>query len=769
MGMRKSFSALILFVSALAGGSCNALEVRLPGEGGEHAAVTCAPFPDALSAFVWRNWPVVDVERMAKSIGAETSLLERIAGEMALPVPQPPVSPYWRRKGYITVVKRNWHLLPYNQLLTMLDMTRSELAYSLVEDDFLFSKLGNTKPKCEPVVCTEALAAKGRTRRLEMAQVLKNEGIVPLASEEPRFSFMGNLASLPADAVVDLAGRKSQTKSTFDLRLIFSYFADYGDPLWDDEVGSYPEGLLFRLAENGVNAVWLHTVLSTLAKDPHYPEFGDGSERRLANLRKLVSRAAKYGIKVYLYMNEPRAQDAAFFEKPGRMEQRGVKRQSGGVGYARCTSNPETLRWMKESLRQVFAQVPGLGGVFTITMSENLTNCASRWKREGCPRCKDRKVGDIVAEVNRTIWEGVKAGDPTAEVVVWDWAWPKDERESIVAQLPNQSCRVMSVSEIGVPFERGGVKGEINEYSLSAPGPSERAKAIWAVAREHGMKTAAKVQAALSWEMSAVPYLPVMDIVAEHACNLANGGVDGVMLSWSLGSAPTPNLAIYADCRRGEGTEPLLNRLAERFYGRNGVIPARAAWTAYSEGFREYPFHISSVYCGNQTLGPANPLYLEPSGWTASMVGYPFDDLKRWRSVFPEDVWLRQMEKVRDGFAKGNELFAGLVESLEGAGQKSARRELGLFRAIENHFRSVVDQGRFVMARNKGDKAEMLACARRELETARRHLNLVRADSRIGYECSNHYFYIPHDIIEKILNCRDVMARLEGERKENTP
>ena len=762
--MRRVFYFFALFVFAAQASVAASENVRLPGEDGTKPAVACAPFPDALSAFVWRNWPVVDVGRMAQAIGAEKSALEEIAREMSLPVPQPAVSPYWRRKGYITVVKRNWHLLPYGQLLTMLDMTRAELAYSLVEDDFLFSKLGNTKPFCAPVVCSPEIAGKGRARRLEIAKVLKGDGIAPMAPEEPRFRFVEELSELPAYA----QKRISQNKGgTFDLRLIFSYFADYGDPLWDDEIGSYPEGLLFRLAENGVNAVWLHTVLSTLTRDPSYPEFGEGCERRIANLRKLVARAAKYGVKVYLYMNEPRAQDERFFEQPGRMEMRGAKRTSGGLGYARCTSHPETRRWLRESLRQVFSQVPGLGGVFTITMSENLTNCASRWKRDTCSCCKNRKVGDIVAEVNRTIWDGVKAGDPNAEVIAWDWAWPKDEREDIVAQLPEKSCRVMSVSEIGVSFERGGVKGEINEYSLSAPGPSERAKAIWAVSREHGMKTAAKVQAALSWEMSAVPYLPVMDIVAEHASNLANWGVDGVMLSWSLGSAPTPNLAIYADCRKGEGKEPLLNRLAERFYGRNGVGPARAAWTAYSEGFREYPFHISSVYCGNHTLGPANPLYLEPSGWTASMVGYPFDDIKRWRAIYPEDVWIGQMEKVRDGFVKGNTEFAALVASLDGERRKAAERELGLFRAIENHFRSVVDQGKFVMARNKGDKDEMLDCTKRELETARRHLSLVRADSRIGYECSNHYYYIPQDIIEKVLNCHDVIAGLSRTNEDN--
>ena len=757
--LRRDWLCAVLACLVAAGAfAMDAPHPPLPGESGLKPAATCAPFPDALSAFVWRNWPVVPVERMARAIGAKEPDIEAIAREMSLPVPQPAVSPYWRRKGYITVVKRNWHLLPYSQLLTMVDMSRTELAYSLVEDDFLFSKLGNAKPFCEPVTCSPGIAAKGRARRLEIARMLREDGVTPMAPEEPRFRFMEELTGVPAACDVKLGAASSPS---FDLRMIFSYFADYGDPLWDEEIGSYPDGLLCRLAANGVNAVWLHTVLSTLSKDPLYPEFGEGCERRIANLRKLVARAAKYGIKVYLYINEPRAQDDSFFEKPGRMEMRGAKRKADGLGYARCTSHPETRRWLRDSLRQVFAQVPGLGGVFTITMSENLTNCASRWQRETCPRCKGRKVGDIVAEVNRTIWEGVKAGDPNAEVIAWDWAWPKDEREYIVAQLPEKSCRIMAVSEIGIPTDRGGIKSEINEYSISAPGPSERAKAIWAAAGTHGMKTAAKVQAALTWEMSAVPYVPVMDIVAEHARNLAGSGVDGVMLSWSLGSAPTPNLFLYADYRRGEGIDPVLNRLAERLYGREGVASARAAWTAYSDGFREYPFHISSVYCGNHTLGPANHLYLEPSGWTASMVGYPFDDLKRWRSIYPEEVWLGQMKKVRDGFVKGNAAFAARVAALVGEKRKAAERELGLFRAIENHFRSVVDQGMFVMAREKGDKAAMTDCARRELETARRHLALARADSRIGYECSNHYFYIPHDIMEKMLNCHDVISRLE--------
>ena len=47
-----------------------ACKTPLPGADGKHPAVTYAPFPDALSAFVWRNWPVVPAERLADAIGA---------------------------------------------------------------------------------------------------------------------------------------------------------------------------------------------------------------------------------------------------------------------------------------------------------------------------------------------------------------------------------------------------------------------------------------------------------------------------------------------------------------------------------------------------------------------------------------------------------------------------------------------------------------------------------------------------------------------------
>jgi hypothetical protein len=727
--------SILAFLAAA--GLALAQQVELPGEGGTTKALGCAPFPDRISAFVWRNWFVVPQTRMAETVKAKPENLAAIAAEMGLP-PQPVILPEWRRKGYITVLRRNWHLLPYAQLLTLLDMDRATLRYSLIEDDFLFQKLGSLKPACEPLLYT-APTAEAIAARKHLAEVLKQEGVDPAAPEEPRFAFIKPL-SLPGQA----PAVQRTNDSPFDLRLIFSYFAEYGDPLGNPEIGSYPEGLLQQLAERGVNAVWLHTVLRTLAKDPAFPEFGEGSERRMENLRKLVARAGKYGIRVFLYMNEPRSMPDSFFAaRPERAAMR-------GVNNAMCTSNPEVRRWMADAVASVFKAAPGLGGIFTITASENLTSCASHGQQKQCPHCKDRSAAEIIAEVNSTLIAGMVRGNPNAEALVWDWGWPDDQVQGILERLPKKNCRFMTVSEWAMPIDRGGVKSSIGEYSLSTVGPGERAKARWRAAHALGLKTAAKVQTSASWEFSAIPYLPVMNLVAEHARNLTEAGADGVMLSWSLGCYPSPNLEIFQKSKRGQtGIDSVLDAVAKEHYG-DSAPTARQAWTAFSDGFREYPFCVGTLYDGPQHMGCANPLYPEPTGFRATMVGIPYDDLNSWRGPYPADVWTAQIAKICAGFDRG----CALYRTMPGT---EARREWGLFRAAELHFASSINQANFVLARDKKDRVAMKAIAAAELANAKAELPLVQADSRIGYECSNHYFFVPQDLREKILCCRAIM------------
>ena len=734
----------------------------LPGENGTQPALGPEPFPDRMSAFVWRNWGLVNVDRLAEVVGAKPKDLVAMAEDFGLPA-EPRVLPEWKDKGYITVVRRNWHLLPYGQLLTLLGFTREQFAFKLKEEDFLFGKLGDLKPKCDELKWNADEARKGRTERRRLARLLKANGFDPCAPEEPRFTFVKDISAVESsNRTIEQSNNSS---SPFDFRLISSYFADYADPLADPEIGSFPEGLLEKLAAQGVNAVWMHTVLSTLAKDPKYPEFGEGCEARIAHLKKLVARTAKYGIKVYLYMNEPRAQTPAFFEKDGRS---GIAGAPYGRHVAMCTSTPEVRRWLRESVKSVFSQVKGLGGIFTITMSENHTNCASHGHRETCPRCKGRSVGEILAEVNNVMIEGMRVGDPSAEALVWNWAWPCEVEEDVLSRLPKQGCRVIAVSEKGIPVTYGGQTVEEDDYSIAIVGPGEQARRFWRIAGRNGISSVAKVQANCSWELSSFPYLPTMDLVAEHARNLASEGVTGVMLSWSCGSAPAKNLSVYRDFRKGETTiGPVLDRIAAEHYGERAVPAVRRAWTAFSEGFRQYPFDVVTTYKGPQHWGPANPLYAKPTGYDATMVGIPYDDLhfakdhgrwdNSWCGRFTPEVFVEQFTKVADGFAEGCRLFAAALPLMEGERRRAAEKELAMFRAEQLHFRSAVDQAKFILARDRGDRAEMKRLARRELEAAQAILPLVRNDSRIGYECSNHYYYVPQDLGEKILTCLAVM------------
>ncbi|MCA9419057.1 MAG: hypothetical protein KC917_22475, partial [Candidatus Omnitrophica bacterium] len=47
-----------------------------------------------------------------------------------------------------------------------------------------------------------------------------------------------------------------------------------------------------------------------------------------------------------------------------------------------------------------------------------------------------------------------------------------------------------------------------------------------------------------------------------------------------------------------------------------------------------------------------------------------------------------------------------------------------------------------------------------EMELARELYNLSKEDSRIGFEPSCHYFYLPLDLVEKVINCRWILERI---------
>ena len=66
-----------------------------------------------------------------------------------------------------------------------------------------------------------------------------------------------------------------------------------------------------------------------------------------------------------------------------------------------------------------------------------------------------------------------------------------------------------------------------------------------------------------------------------------------------------------------------------------------------------------------------------------------------------------------------------------------------------------------MIARNANDRAAMERIARDEVQSARELFALARADSRIGFEPSNHYYYVPQDMVEKVINCDHILRQLD--------
>jgi hypothetical protein len=756
---------MLLALPVVLAASLATADTSLP-EGSSPPAVEFRHFPSRLHAFVWRNWPVVEARRLAEVLGTSAENVRSLAESMGLP-PQGPILPQWHDRGYITVLRRNWHLLPYDQMLTLLGMSADDLAYSLREDDFLFIKLGSLKPKCQPLRWSPPDDAA--RRRAEAIRRIVREIFGPDPQpEEPRFAFVSRLAKAAA-------APPAATVAGGGPRYIYSYFAMYGDPLLHPELDPYPDGLLEKLASVGVNGIWLHTVLRTLAPSPTFPEFGQGHERRLANLQDLVRRAKRHGIDVYLYLNEPRAMPEAFFAT--RPQLRGVRE---GDHWALCTSRPEVRRWLTDSLEYVFRQVPGLGGVFTITASENLTNCASHGRQQQCPQCCARVPAEIIAEVNAAIESGVHRGNPGAKVIAWDWGWADAWTPDVIRRLP-KSVWLQSVSEWSLPIRRGGTSSVVGEYSISSVGPGPRANRNWELARHAGLKTVAKVQLNNSWELSTVPYLPVLDLVAEHAGNLARRGLDGMMLSWSLGGYPSPNLEVASQFATDPAAdkEVVLDRVARHRFGDDGSPHARRAWQAFSLAFRQYPFHASVLYQSPVQVGPANLLYAKPTGYHATMTGIPYDDLDGWRGPYPADVFAEQFRQVAERWRPGLDELEQAAAAAPADHAREAHEDLIFARAAHLHFLSVAQQARFTSARNAllANQGQSLSPAARqslltsmreaaeaEARTARELWVLARENSCIGYEASNQYFYLPIDLMEKVVNCRDVVDSLEDQR-----
>ncbi len=805
--------------------------------------------PTPFQAVIFRLWEMVPADRIAKTLKTDTETVNRLARDMGLGKQK--WLDNWMTRGYISILRNVWNLLPYSQICTLLDWSEERLEYILREDDFLDIKLGGRlKFNCEPVTVRpltrdeELKTAKIRETMEKFILPLEQNGAeepfdffrnryAPIASKKLlevtpdnswtivfpekntdiaefvtnfkndikndygiEFSSNGNnRINIRLDArtddieyheisiddkIIDInaatpigvmralyflqnlaegTGAFSFNKKTYrrktkiKTRFIYSFCSLYGDVLDKDSRISFPNELLRGYAKQGINGVWIQGVLYTLAPYPFRKGLDTGWEMRLENLKSLCERAAKYGIKVYMYINEPRALPLECFE-----EQPHLKGASLKPGMAcLCTSHPETKAYLKNALQTVCKHAPLLGGFLDITQSENAVHCYSMGigetapehrhiKTIPCPVCSKRKASDVTAELLTVMADAISEVSKDIKLFVYAWAWKDhflDQLPDLVRKVPKNAV-IFQVSESKMPFVRGGVSDEVRDYSLSLVGPGESAKSLWELSRKNGLEVGAKVQVNNSWECSTAPFLPVYEKVAEHIQNLSREGIEHIMLSWTLGGYMSDNIRIASAYFFEDelSDDNPYDTVLKNSYGEYAET-IKTAVSHFCKGFSEYPFNVTHIYFGPSNAGASNLLYPKPTGLNSTMTGFPYDDLDGWCGVYTPEILQSQYAKLCEEWEKGLELLKDMPPC---EFYDMAVYGYTLFKASLN-------QISYYILRKEGNTDAMREIVKSEKELALMVYEILLRNSSIGYEASNHYYISRTTLREKIVQC----------------
>ncbi len=811
-------------------------------------------FPTMHQALIFRLWEMVSAKRIASVIQTSEENVCLAASEMGLGAQKD--LDEWMSRGYISILKQVWNLLPYEQIFKLLDIDEERLSYILKEDDFLGVKLGE-KCECTPVLYRELSEVEKKQTEKIRKTVLgsvrcyeRDERAIPfdffnkkyesiitpkkkevnvtsdwaikcrqsckgceafvenflrfaksfgvtfsetgeryieldicIVSEDEEyheidiseekisiraaapvgilraFMFLENLAEGAGTLSFDIKSYKRETK--IKSRIIYSFCGLYGDVLDKDTEISFPDKLLESYARCGINGVWIQGVLYRIAPYPFDTSLCKGWEKRIEALRKLTERAARFGIKVYMYINEPRSLPESFFEK--RPELRGSELINGYPCL--CSSHPEVHKYLHEALSSVCENVPLLGGFIAITQTENRTLCYSDGtdvsENVMCPVCGKRQPSEVIGDILRTMADAVYKTNPDIRFFYYSWtlenAIGKEQTEKTLAHLP-KNVKVLEVSETGIPFEFGGVKDEIIDYSLSIIGPGERAKRMWKYAKNNGLETAAKIQINNSWEASTAPFIPVYENVVTHMQRLTDEGVEHLMLSWTLGGYVSDNIKIASAYFFEDETDcaDAYSEVLKENYGEY-ADKVKVAVGHFCRAFSHYPFNWKHIYMGPANAGAANLLYPEPSGRRATMTGFPFDDVASWcgspaseiacggkKTLYTAEILQKQYKKLVDEWERG------LLET-----EDIPECEFtDMAKYCHTLFKASYNQISFYIERNgKCDRTKMQELVKSERELAETAYRIMLRNSSVGYEAANHYYVTRSMLMEKIVQC----------------
>ncbi|MBU4248044.1 MAG: hypothetical protein KKD14_06740 [Verrucomicrobia bacterium] len=435
----------------------------------------------------------------------------------------------------------------------------------------------------------------------------------------------------------------------------------------EDDNDFYPDELLNKYAHCGINGIWVAGLLRNLVPSKVIPELGP-ARHRLDKLQQLVARAARYGIKIFLFCIEPRSLPVGHPVLKAYPEIKGV---SSGL----CTSTSLVQAYIRDVMCELFTTVPALGGVINIFNGERHTTC---WLHDefvqACPRCRVRSQTDVLAEDLNCFMAGIRAASPSAKLIAW--AYLMDSRNDSMTSLPiDPVLELMKKTHPDIiwmgNFEHGGTRelcGKrigIHEYSLSYIGPSDQFRKLALAAQPIKRKIYAKLQIGTTYEIGSVPYLPVPGIVYAKCSAIDELNVSGMMVNWTIGGYPglMQKAAGEAAFHPRPPQRQFLERLAGLDWGMDAAPMVAKAWDHFANGLQSYPCSTAVFYFGPITRSPAYHLHLDRENRTAQPYNFgldwsrnlqPFEDqVSRWLGPFTAHEVIGLFRAMDTAWSKG--------------------------------------------------------------------------------------------------------------------
>ena len=583
-----------------------------------------------------------------------------------------------------------------------------------------------------------------------------------------------------------IAPEKIQRKPFIKTRISRCFFGPIKRPPLNrdellDNVNYYPDEYLNRLAHEGINGLWLSIEFRDLCPSRFFPEHGKDAPRRLEKLQQTVKQCARYGIKIYIFFNEPLGFGRQFYAlPPEELENHGYfsgHRNNSEFANSQfiyfCTSTPEGQEYLESCTNYIFSHVPGLGGAVAITHGEYPTHCYSYTHtlfNNNCPRCSKRKPWEVYHDTLSALLRGIKKAAPDAEFISWLYAPGLASKEYATAEQQEDALREIAAhTPTGVTmqlnFESNGKVKQLGrtltayDYWLAWPGPSDHFKACAAGALKAGAGASAKIQVGNSHEDATIPFMPVPGSLYRKYQAMQKIGVSSVMQCWYFGNYPgLMNKAAgeLSFLPFPEKESDFLRSLAQIDWAGNHRKVARA-WQYFMKGYAHFPITLSFTWFGPLHCSIVWPLHLFPvdqpiaPSWE---FGYPDSGDRIGECIgfkHSLDDILVLLGRMDDNWRKGVAILDGIAKDY--ADNPERQRDINLCRAIGLQIRSSRNIFRFYdvreklpfMTQNSQNETlrKMAGIVREEIDNTLLMKNLCLNDPRLGFhsEAEGYKFF----------------------------